>query len=91
MIEIYNQKLDERARRKQFILERGLLEYKKVNVPNFYFSILEIDKKRPKEEKEVYDKTRPFARLLSKEEHEQLVQGLLGMSVFMYSLFNHCS
>lgn len=40
MVEIYNQKLDERARRKQFILERGLLEYKKVIFSVFILNIV---------------------------------------------------
>jgi hypothetical protein len=35
LLEIYNQKLDERTKRKKFILEAGLLDYKKPN-PDSY-------------------------------------------------------
>jgi hypothetical protein len=48
VLEIYNSKLDARAERKKFILERGLLERKQ--------------EKRPKEEREIYNNMRVFAR-----------------------------
>ncbi len=63
VIEIYNSKLDARAERKKFILERGLLEKK--------------EKKRSKEEREVYNNMRVFARFHSPEDHESFIQGLL--------------
>jgi transcriptional adapter 2-alpha len=66
VLEIYNSKLDARAERKKFILQRGLLERR--------------DKKRSKEEKEVYNNMRVFARFHSEDEHEQFVQGLISMS-----------
>jgi len=65
LLEIYNQKLDERAKRKAFILERDLLEYKK------------MERKRNKEDKDIYDKTRVFARTISKHEFEEFLNGLL--------------
>jgi len=65
ILEIYNQKLDERIRRKNFIVERGLLDYKK------------NDKKRSKEDKELWDRTRVFSRLLTKEEYEEFVNGMI--------------
>ena len=49
--------------RKKFILERGLLERK--------------EKKRGKEEREIWNNMRVFARFHSAEEHEQFVQGLV--------------
>ena len=63
VIEIYNTKLDGRAERKKFILERGLLDRK--------------EKKRSKEEREVYNNMRVFARFQAAEEHEAFIQGLL--------------
>lgn len=63
VLEIYNSKLDARIERKKFILERGLLERK--------------EKKRSKEEREVYNNMRVFARFHSAEEHEAFIQGLL--------------
>ena len=68
ILEIYNAKLDERERRKQFVIERGLLEYKRM---------LAVERRRPKEEREVYDALRPFARFLSSQEFEDLVRGIV--------------
>jgi hypothetical protein len=66
ILEIYNSKLDARIERKKFILERGLLHSK--------------EKKRTKEEREVYNNMRVFARFQTKEEHEEFVQGLISTS-----------
>eukprot|EP00808_Paulinella_micropora_P024718 g29535.t1 len=65
VLEIYNSKLDARVERKTFILDRGLLDQRKPH------------EKRTKEEREVYNNMRVFARFHSKEEHEALVQGLI--------------
>ena len=63
VIEVYNSKLDARIERKRFILERGLLERK--------------EKKRSREEKEIYNNMRCFARFHSAAEHETFVAGLI--------------
>jgi transcriptional adapter 2-alpha len=42
LLEIYNQRIDERIKRKKFVIERDLLDFKKQS---------ELDKKRSKEEK----------------------------------------
>nr|CCA23969.1 transcriptional adapter 2alpha putative [Albugo laibachii Nc14] len=68
VIEIYNSKLDERARRKQFVIEHGLLDYKKHQ---------QTERRRPKEEREIIAQMRPFARFHTREEHEDLIQGLI--------------
>jgi len=68
ILEIYNAKLDERERRKAFVIERGLLEYKRM---------LAVERRRPREEREVYDAFRPFARFMSPAEHEELVRGII--------------
>jgi transcriptional adapter 2-alpha len=44
IIEIYNSRLDERERRKAFVIERGLLDYKR---------LLAVERRRPREEREV--------------------------------------
>lgn len=68
IIEIYNSKLDERERRKKFVLERGLLDYKKHQA---------IERRRPKDEREIYNRLKCFARFHSPEEHEEFVQGII--------------
>lgn len=63
VVEIYNSKLDARLERKNFILERGLLHKK--------------EKKRTKEEMEIVNTMKVFARFHSQEAHEAFVQGLI--------------
>jgi len=62
ILELYNRKLDERIRRKKFILERGLLDSKK---------------RKPKEDKDIYDRVKVFARIMDREEHEEFLSGLI--------------
>ncbi|KAF4324358.1 hypothetical protein BBO99_00001879 [Phytophthora kernoviae] len=68
VIDIYNQKLTEREQRKQFVVERGLLDYKLHQ---------HTERKRPKEERELLAQMRPFARLQAPEEHDQFVEGMI--------------
>ncbi|EQC39057.1 hypothetical protein SDRG_03265 [Saprolegnia diclina VS20] len=68
VIAIYNAKLDERERRKKFVIAHGLLDYKKYQ---------QVERRRPKEERELIAQVRPFARFHSKEDHETFVSGLL--------------
>ena len=68
LIDIYNKRLTERIRRKEFVISRKLLDLKEQ---------LRLDKTRSKEEKEIYSMMKVFARFSSPEEHEQLVQGIL--------------
>lgn len=68
VLEIYNFKLDDRKKRKDFVVERGLVEFK---------SYLAEEKKKGKEEKEIRDKLRPFARFVSLPEFERIVDGLV--------------
>ncbi|CAK9865514.1 unnamed protein product [Sphagnum jensenii] len=67
MLHIYLSRLDERKRRKDFILERGLLNLKRQQ---------SLDRKRTKEERELYQRSRVFMRYQTMEEHEALVAGL---------------
>jgi transcriptional adapter 2-alpha len=68
LIDIYNHKLTERIRRKEFVISRKLLDLKEQN---------RLDKTRTKEEKEIYNMMKVFARFSTAEEHEKLVQGIL--------------
>lgn len=68
LLEIYNAKLDERERRKAFVIERGLLDYKRLT---------SAERRRPKEEKEVYDVLRPFARFLTPTGFEDLARAVI--------------
>uniref|UniRef100_K3X7P8 Transcriptional adapter n=1 Tax=Globisporangium ultimum (strain ATCC 200006 / CBS 805.95 / DAOM BR144) TaxID=431595 RepID=K3X7P8_GLOUD len=68
VIEIYNAKLDERERRKRFVIERGLLDYKRHQ---------QSERRRPKDERELIAQMRPFARFQTPKEHDDFVNGLI--------------
>ena len=68
VIELYTARLDERIRRKKFVIERGLLDLKNVQ---------RTERKYTKEEREIVNKCKIFARFHTKEEHERFVNGLL--------------
>ena len=56
VIELYNARLDERIRRKKFVIERGLLDLKKVQ---------KFERKKCKEDREIINKMKIFARFNS--------------------------
>ncbi len=60
LIDIYNHKLNERVRRKEFVISRKLLDLKEQ---------LRLDKTRTKEEKEIYNMMKVFARFSTADEH----------------------
>ncbi|CAD8067888.1 unnamed protein product [Paramecium primaurelia] len=68
VLDIYNIRLDERIKRKKFVIERDLLNLKKQNIQ---------DKSRSKEEKELHNLMKPFARFNKPDDHERLVQNLI--------------
>ncbi|KAL0956901.1 hypothetical protein HGRIS_003006 [Hohenbuehelia grisea] len=61
LLEMYSQRVEKRHEAKALMYDRGLLEYKKVTA---------AEKKRPKEEKEVIQRLKPFAKLQTAEEFE---------------------
>ena len=67
ILDIYNLRLDERIKRKNFVKERDMLNFKKQNA---------FDRNRTKEEKEIYNLLKIFARFNSQQDHEELVQGI---------------
>lgn len=68
VMDIYNSRLTARVERKQVMFEHHLLEYKKN---------MALEKKRTKEERELVNKCKPFARMMNHADYEELTQGLL--------------
>lgn len=56
VMDIYNSRLTARADRKKVIFEHALLDYKKNT---------NVEKKKTKEEKSLFDKAKPFARIMN--------------------------
>ena len=67
VMEIYNSRLDARVERKKIIFEHKLLEYKKNSA---------ADKKRTKEERDLLNKAKPFARMMRHEEFNKFCDGI---------------
>ncbi|KAL5798100.1 hypothetical protein ACOSQ2_002920 [Xanthoceras sorbifolium] len=65
VLRIYSKRLDERKRRKDFILERNLL------YPD------PLEKNLSPEEREIYQHLKVFMRFQSKEEHEELLKSVI--------------
>jgi hypothetical protein len=65
---MYNAKLDERERRKQFLLSRGLLNYEKNQKAEEHMS---------RDERDLVRRMRLFERLHTPEEHEQFIADIL--------------
>ena len=68
VIDLYNARIDERIRRKKFVLERGILDFKKTQ---------KLERKKTKEEREIINSMKIFARFNTAEDHERLVNNLL--------------
>ena len=67
VMEIYNSRLTSRADRKKVIFEHELLQYRRNN---------NTDKKRTKEERELYNKAKPFARMMNHNDFETFTSNL---------------
>ena len=68
VIEIYNQKLDERERRKKFLLNRDLLDYRKNQL---------LDAQIPRDERDLVRRMRLFERLHTPEEHQAFLGDII--------------
>jgi transcriptional adapter 2-alpha len=68
VMEIYNCRLTQRVDRKKVIFEHNLLDYRENT---------RVEKKRSKEEKDLLQKAKPFARMMNRTDFESLNQGLL--------------
>ena len=71
MIEIYNRRLEERRKRKQFIIDRGLLNVKRQQA---------LERKRTPQERDIHAAVRVFARFLEPNEYEIMLEGLAAES-----------
>ncbi len=71
MLRVYNKRLNERVKRKQFIIDRGLLNVKKQQA---------LERKRTPAEKEIHASVRVFARFLEPNEYEIMLEGLAAES-----------
>lgn len=67
MLDIYFETLRRRAEIKDFIFDRGLMDHKR---------IVAAEKKRAKEERDLVQRYKPFARLQTAEDFELLIDGL---------------
>ncbi|KAJ7285589.1 hypothetical protein C8J57DRAFT_1117992 [Mycena rebaudengoi] len=68
LLEMYAQRVEKRLESKGLMFDRGLLEYKKMQA---------AEKKRPKEEKDIIHRLRPFARLQTAEDYEAFSTDIL--------------
>lgn len=68
IMDIYNARLVARTDRKKVIFEHNLLDYKLLNG---------LDKKRTKEERDLLNKAKPFARMQSREDMETFDRDLV--------------
>lgn len=68
VMDIYNCRLTQRVERKKVIFEHLLLDYRENT---------KLEKKRSKEERDLLQKAKPFARIMNHKDFEDLNQGLL--------------
>lgn len=68
ILRIYNEKLTLRAERKRLMINDNLLDYKSNNL---------IDKKRSKEEKELFNKIKAFARIMNPEDFKKFSDDIM--------------
>ena len=67
VMDIYNNKLTARVERKKIIFEHRLLDARKMQAQ---------DKKRSKEQRELFNKCKPFARMMKHEDFEEFTHDL---------------
>ena len=68
VMEIYNCRLTQRVERKKVIFEHNLLDYRENN---------KAEKKRSKEERDLLNRAKPFARMMNRDDFDQFCQGLI--------------
>ncbi|KAI0161933.1 transcriptional adaptor-like protein [Hypoxylon sp. FL1284] len=68
VMDIYNCRLTQRVERKKVIFEHNLLEYRENT---------KLEKKRTKEERDLLNKAKPFARTMNHDDFESFQQGLI--------------
>jgi transcriptional adapter 2-alpha len=90
LLEMYSQRVDKRREAKAIIFDRGLLEYKKVGFETYPFRVHStwrqmqaIEKKRPKEDKEIVHRLKPFAKIQTAEDFEVFSMDIVCTSAIM--------
>lgn len=68
MLEIYSGVLDRRLAKKQFVFDHGLLDFRKQQM---------VDKMRSKEDREVFQQIKPYARFMNAEVFDKFLSGLV--------------
>ncbi len=68
VMEIYNCRLTQRVERKKVIFEHNLLDYRENS---------KLEKRRTKEERDLLNKAKPFARMMNRDDFESFCQGLM--------------
>jgi transcriptional adapter 2-alpha len=68
VMDIYNCRLTQRVERKKVIFEHNLLDYRENS---------KTEKKRSKEERDLLNKAKPFARMMNRVDFESFCQGLI--------------
>lgn len=68
VMHIYNARLTQRVERKKVIFEHNLLDYRENS---------KLDKKRSKDERDILNKAKPFARIMNHDDFEEFNQGLI--------------
>lgn len=68
VMNIYNARLTQRVERKKVIFEHNLLDYRENS---------KLDKKRSKEERDILNKAKPFARMMNHKDFDDFNQGLI--------------
>ncbi|SPO26155.1 related to ADA2 - general transcriptional adaptor or co-activator [Ustilago trichophora] len=67
VIDMYNERLDRRLRRKHFMFERNLVDYRRNQA---------AERRRPKEERELLSRTKHFAQMQTALDYEDFLNGL---------------
>ena len=67
VVDVYNSRLTARTERKKILFEHNLLEYRKNTA---------LEKKRTKEERDLLNKAKPFARMMNHDDFEEFNKGL---------------
>jgi transcriptional adapter 2-alpha len=68
VLKVYNAQLEEREKRKKFVIERGLLDVKKQ---------MNFEKKLSKDDREIYNCLKPFARFMDNSQFHELFEGIV--------------
>ncbi|CCD26354.1 chromatin-binding transcription regulator ADA2 NDAI_0H01800 [Naumovozyma dairenensis CBS 421] len=68
VLDVYNSRLTARVEKKRLLFENNLMEYRKIQ---------NIDKRRTKEAKELYNKLKVFAQLMTAQDFEEFSKDML--------------